>query len=228
MMELNGILLIDKPQSITSHDVVARLRRKLKIKKIGHTGTLDPMATSLMILMIGSATKSADHFVQQDKQYTGTITFGTTTDSQDAEGQVLSEQTVEAYGDDYLREIAQAFHGEQLQIPPMFSAKKINGVALYKLARKGRIVERPPARINIHAFALTKIALPNISFHIHCSEGTYIRTIAHDFGQKLGCGAHLSSLRRTYIGSFCIDQALSLETIEAMDVSYIQQKLTNF
>lgn len=206
-MEPAGLLLIDKTQGITSHDVVNKLRYILKIKKIGHAGTLDPLATGLLILLIGKATKLSDQLMGLDKIYEGTFKLGEITDSQDSEGNIIETMPVPGYTHAFLQETANTFLGESLQIPPMFSAKKINGQPLYKLARKGQIVERPPSNICIHTFTINDFSPPFTQFTISCSKGTYIRTIAHDFGKKLNIGAHLTALRRTQIGNFSIKNA---------------------
>lgn len=220
-----GILLVDKPQGITSHDVVSKLRRVFHIKKIGHAGTLDPMATGLLLMLIGKATKVSQYLMSMDKEYTGTVLLGKTTDSQDAEGELLEERPVPELSEDGVLMEMKTFIGDQYQMPPMFSAKKINGQKLYKLARQGKTVEREPRVINISKFELTRFAPPEIDFLVACSKGTYVRTIAHDLGERFGCGGHLCSLRRTGVGKFRIENADTIEEIESMSPSALRKRL---
>jgi tRNA pseudouridine55 synthase len=223
--EIEGVLLVDKPKGLTSHDVVYHLRRKLQMKKIGHAGTLDPMATGVLVMHIGKATRISQYLMSVDKIYEGEATLGVMTDSQDAEGEVMETRPVPALTEDQTREVMKTFLGDQYQTPPMHSAIKKNGVPLYKLARKGEEVEREPRFIRISAFNLLSFALPKLTFDLHCTKGTYVRTVAYDLGQKLGCGAHLSGLRRTGSGKFTIDQCLPLETIEALSLADIEKRL---
>lgn len=223
--ELEGVLLVDKPQGLTSHDVVYRLRRKLSMQKIGHAGTLDPMATGLLIMLIGKATRISQYLMSADKVYEGEATLGVVTDSQDAEGEVLTTVPVPALTEAQVRATMKGFLGDQYQIPPMHSAIKRDGVPLYKLARKGEEVEREPRFIRVMAFDLLSFAPPKLTFRLACTKGTYVRTVAHDLGQKLGCGAHLSALRRTGSGKFGIAQCLPLDQIEAMPVVEIEKRL---
>lgn len=220
-----GILLVDKPQGITSHDVVARMRKVLRMKKIGHAGTLDPMATGLLLILVGKATKVSQYLMSLDKEYTGTVKLGVITDSQDADGEVVEERPVPAIDEAGVRKLMEEFLGDQYQLPPMFSAKKINGQPLYKLARKGQTVEREPRVIHISRFDLTRFELPELSFVVGSSKGAYIRTIAHDLGEKIGCGGHLCELRRTAVGKFRIEKADTLEEIEKMAPSVLRRKL---
>ena len=223
--EIEGVLLVDKPKGLTSHDVVYHLRRKLQIKKIGHAGTLDPMATGVLVMLIGKATRISQYLMSVDKVYEGEATLGIVTDSQDAEGEIKSTQPVPELTEARVREVMKGFLGDQYQTPPMHSAIKIGGVPLYKLARKGEEVEREPRFIRIAAFNLLSFATPKITFDLHCTKGTYVRTVAADLGQKLGCGAHLSALRRTGSGKFTIGQCLPLEQIEALSLPEIQKRL---
>ena len=223
--ELEGVLLVDKPTDHTSHDVVARLRRKLNMKRIGHAGTLDPMATGLLIMLIGKATRISQYLISLDKEYEGTITLGATTDSQDADGQVMETRPVPPLTEAELKTAMNSFLGDQYQMPPMYSAIKIGGVPLYKSARKGEDVVREPRFIRVMSFDLTRFALPQLDFRLSSSKGTYVRTIAHDLGQKLGCGAHLSALRRTATDRFNISQAMTLDAIEAMPIPEIERRL---
>jgi len=221
-----GILLVDKPAGITSHDIVDRLRRKLKMKKIGHAGTLDPLATGLMIMLIGKATKVSQFLISLDKSYEGEFLLGIETDSQDADGEVVSEKPLpEDIDEEMMLKEMKSFLGDQYQTPPMFSAKKIKGVPLYKMARKGKTVEREPRFIRINEFCLMNWNLPKGKFSLSCSKGTYVRTVLHDLGQNLGCGAHLTGLRRTKIDQFGIENASPLEEIENMGHSEFQNML---
>ncbi len=223
--ELEGILLVDKPQGPTSHDIVSRLRRKLQMKRIGHAGTLDPMATGLLIMLIGKATKASQFLIGQDKIYQGTLELGKSTDSQDADGEVVEEKPVPELTESQVLEIMSGFLGDQYQTPPMFSAKKIDGVPLYKLARKGETIEREPRFIHVRRFDLLEINMPDIRFELISSKGTYVRTIAHDLGQRVGCGAHLKQLRRTGSGDLRIEQARTLEEIESSSITEIRRML---
>ncbi|MES2599157.1 MAG: tRNA pseudouridine(55) synthase TruB [Verrucomicrobiota bacterium] len=199
---LNGVLLVDKGPDMTSHDVVAVARRCLNMKKIGHCGTLDPMATGMLILVIGTGTKLSDLLMSEDKEYTGTLKLGQTTNTQDREGEVLEEKPVPAFTDEEVKTAFEAYQGDFYQMPPMVSAIKINGVPLHKLARKGLEVVREPRFVRVYAHDISRIAVPEVDFRIVCSKGFYVRTYAHDIGQKLGCGAHLTDLRRTRSGHF--------------------------
>jgi tRNA pseudouridine55 synthase len=223
--EIEGVLLVDKPKGMTSHDVVYRLRRKLQIQRIGHAGTLDPMATGLLVMLIGKATRISQYLISVDKVYEGEITLGSTTNSQDAEGEVMETRPVPPLTEALLRETMKSFLGDQYQTPPMFSAIKIGGVPLYKLARQGEEVEREPRFIRVAAFELLSLALPKLTFRLDCTKGTYVRTVAHDLGAKLGCGAHLSELRRTGSGKFTIAQCATLDAIEELSLAEIEKRL---
>jgi len=217
-----GVLLIDKEPDMTSHDAVAICRRQLKFKKIGHCGTLDPMATGLLMLVIGKATKIQDLLMSEDKEYTGTLTLGATTNSQDKEGEVLETKDVPDFSDADIDTAFQKYMGPFEQIPPMVSAIKKDGVPLYKLARKGKEVKRDPRPVHITSYSLDRIAVPEVDFTVNCSKGFYVRTYAHDIGQDLGCGAHLSALRRTRSGKFNVERAITasdLKTATAEDIT---------
>ena len=210
----SGVLLIDKAPGMTSHDVVAIARRQLNMKKIGHCGTLDPMATGLLMLVVNRATKIQDLLMSEDKTYSGTMTLGVTTSTQDKEGEVLEEREVP---DLSREEIIQAFDeltGDFEQIPPMVSAIKKDGVPLYKLARKGKVVERKPRAVSVKGYEVTRVELPEIDFVVDCSKGFYVRTYANDIGESLGCGAHLSSLRRTRSGKFTLERAVAVDVLK--------------
>jgi len=223
--ELDGVLLVDKPTDHTSHDVIARLRGKLKMKRIGHAGTLDPMATGVLVVLVGKATRASQYLMSLDKEYAGTIKLGQVTNTQDAEGEVLETRPVPPLTEAEVRAAAQSFVGDQYQMPPMFSAIKIDGVPLYKMARKGEEVEREPRFVRISSFEVTRFASPELDFVVRCSKGTYVRTIAHDLGAKLGCGGHLSALRRTATGKFTVAQCLTLDQIQALTLPEIEKRL---
>lgn len=223
--EMEGVLLVDKPTDHTSHDVVARLRRKLHMKRIGHAGTLDPMATGLLIMLIGKATRISQYLISLDKEYEGTIELGKITDSQDAQGQVMETRPVPALTEPELRKVMDSFLGDQYQTPPMYSAIKIDGVPLYKSARKGEEIEREPRFIRVSSFELTRFGVPSFDFRLRSTKGTYVRTIAHDLGQRIGCGAHLSALRRTATDRFTISQAITLDEIEKLSLPEIEKRL---
>jgi tRNA pseudouridine55 synthase len=224
-LELEGILLVDKPKEHTSHDVIARLRKKLQMKRIGHAGTLDPMATGLLVVLLGKATKASQYITSLDKEYTGEITLGVVTNSQDADGEIMSTAPVPDLTEDALLRHMKTFVGDQYQMPPMHSAIKIDGVPLYKLAHKGKEIEREPRFIRIDRFDLLRYAKPVIEFRLLCSKGTYVRTVAHDLGAKIGCGAHLSVLRRTSTDKFRIEEAITLDEILALPVREIGARL---
>jgi tRNA pseudouridine55 synthase len=220
-----GILLVDKPKGITSHDVVAKMRRVFQMKKIGHAGTLDPMATGLLLILIGKATKVSQYLMSLDKEYVGTIKLGEVTDSQDADGEIMMKKPVPDLTKADVAKVMQDFLGDQYQLPPMFSAKKINGQKLYQLARKGKEVAREPRIIHISRYEITKFELPEISFIVRSSKGAYIRTLAHDLGDRLGCGGHLSELQRTAVGQFRVENSDTVEAIESMASSELKHKL---
>jgi tRNA pseudouridine55 synthase len=225
---LDGAILVDKPAGPTSHDVVDAIRRKFGIKKVGHCGTLDPNATGLLIIVLGRGTKLSERLMGDDKVYEGTIKFGETTDSYDCDGEITGSLPVPLLTLEQLNEEAVKFIGDQMQIPPMVSAIKKNGVPLYKLARKGIEVEREPRLIHIYNFRFTDYTEPLGQFRVTCTKGTYIRSIAHDLGQKLGCGAHLTTLRRSASGKFDVADALPLDTILKMTTAELEKRVMPF
>src|SRR5215469_11317113 len=208
---LDGAVLIDKPSGPTSHDVVDAIRRKFGIKKVGHCGTLDPAATGLLIIVLGRGTKLSEKLMGDDKVYEGTIRFGVATDSYDSDGEVLETKPVPPLTLEQLNEMAGQFIGDQMQTPPMVSAIKKGGVPLYKLARKGVEVEREPRLVHIYNFRFTKYAEPLGDFRLACTKGTYVRSVAHELGQKIGCGAHLATLRRSASGKFDVADSKPLD-----------------
>ncbi|MBT4758229.1 MAG: tRNA pseudouridine(55) synthase TruB [Opitutae bacterium] len=220
-----GVLLVDKPQGMTSHDIVARMRRVFRIKKIGHAGTLDPMATGLLLILVGKATKVSQFLMSMDKEYTGTVKLGEATDSQDADGEIVETKPVPVLTQADVEKVMATFMGDQYQTPPMFSAKKVNGQKLYKLARQGKTIEREARVIHVSRYDILNFNLPEVSVIVGSSKGTYIRTLAHDLGERLGCGGHLSALRRTQVGKFRIEDANTLEEIENMAPSELRTKL---
>lgn len=210
----SGVLLIDKGEDMTSHDVVAIARRSLGVKKIGHCGTLDPMATGLMILVINRATKIQDLLMSEDKEYEGTLTLGVTTSSQDRTGEVLETRPVPELSEQDIRAAFDKYVGPFDQIPPMVSAIKKDGVPLYKLARKGKVIEREPRPVYVKDYEIKSINLPDVDFVVRCSKGFYVRAYTHDLGEVLGCGGHLSNLRRTRSGFFTLDRAIDVPTLK--------------
>jgi len=212
----DGVLLVDKADGMTSHDVVALVRRQLGIKKVGHCGTLDPIATGLLLITIGRGTKVQDLLMSEDKEYVGTLTLGKATTTQDREGEVVETKPVPQLGETDIRAAFDKFRGDFYQMPPMVSAKKHGGVPLYKLARQGKVVEREPRFVHVYRHTIDRIALPDVDFSILCSKGFYVRTYAHDIGATLGCGAHLKSLRRTKSGRFDVTHAITVDQIKAL------------
>jgi tRNA pseudouridine55 synthase len=213
---VNGLLVIDKPCGITSHDVVSRLRKITGERSIGHLGTLDPMATGVLPLLMGKFTRLAQYFSSAEKSYTGTIHLGFATDTYDADGDPIGAQTHPSFTFEQIRIAASRFQGDMEQMPPPFSAKKIAGTPAYKLAREGKPVELKPAKVCIRCFAITALDGEEASFAMRISAGGYVRSVAQELGQDLGCGAHLSSLRRTQAGVFTLGDARSLEELEPL------------
>src|SRR5215471_6385844 len=210
---LDGAILIDKPAGPTSHDVVDAIRRHFQIKKVGHCGTLDPNATGLLIIVLGRGTKLSERLMSHDKVYEGTIKFGESTSTHDADGELTASLPVPPLTPEELNRAAAEFVGDQMQTPPMVSAVKKDGVPLYKLARKGIEVQREPRLIHIYNFRFSAYNEPIGTFRLSCTKGTYVRSIAHELGQKLGCGAHLATLRRVTSGKFEISHAKPLDEV---------------
>jgi tRNA pseudouridine55 synthase len=225
---LDGAILIDKPSGPTSHDVVDAIRRTFGIKKVGHCGTLDPNATGLLIIVLGRGTKLSERLMGDDKVYEGKIKFGVATDSYDADGEATETKPVPPLTLEQLNELAAQFVGDQMQVPPMVSAIKKGGVPLYKLARKGIEVEREPRLVHIYNFRFTNYAEPFAEFKLACTKGTYVRSVAHDLGQKIGCGAHLATLRRSVSGKFDVADALPLDTVLKMTTAELQKRVIPF
>jgi len=225
---LDGAILIDKPSGPTSHDVVDAIRRKFGIKKVGHCGTLDPAATGLLIIVLGRGTKLSEKLMGDDKVYEGTIKFGEATDSYDADGEITGSLPVMPMTVEELNGAAAGFIGDIMQVPPMVSAIKKGGVPLYKLARKGVEVEREPRLIHIYNFRFTDYTEPVGTFKLACTKGTYVRSVAHDLGQKLGCGAHLATLRRSVSGKFDVADALPLDQVLNLSTSELEKRVLPF
>jgi len=213
--QFSGILLVDKEKGMTSHDVVAAVRNRFSIKKVGHAGTLDPNATGLLILLLGKATKFSNKFLTEDKEYTALMKLGERTDSADCEGRLISEKEVKVSETD-IRDVVNSFIGEIEQVPPMVSAKKINSKRLYKLAREGKTVERQPRKIVVKEIEIMRIDMPFVLFRVLCSKGTYVRQLADDMGEKLSTGAHLTELRRLRSGIFSVQNAIAFSRLLGM------------
>jgi tRNA pseudouridine55 synthase len=212
---MNGLLIVNKPAGMTSHDVVATVRKLTGESSVGHLGTLDPMATGVLPLLLGRFTRLAQFFKQDSKRYTGTIRFGLATDTYDADGEPVGEPVLPALTLEQIRRFAEKFQGEIDQMPPPFSAKKSQGVPAYKLARQGKPVNLRPVKIEIRRFEISNYDAPDAPFTVEVSSGSYVRSIAHEMGQLAGCGAHLASLCRVQAGEFTLEQAATLEEIAA-------------
>lgn len=212
---MNGVLIIDKPAGLTSHDVVNRVRRILQQPSVGHLGTLDPLATGILPLVTGSLTRLAQFYTSSDKTYDGTIRFGFATDTYDSDGEAVGDPKTLQASLEQIQKLAEHFVGSIEQMPPPFSAKKIKGVPAYKLARKNQDVPLKPVRVEIKEFEIYALNGDRASFRARVASGTYMRSVAHDLGQQLGCGAHLASLRRTVLGEFNLSQAYTLEELSA-------------
>ncbi|HMC28741.1 MAG TPA: tRNA pseudouridine(55) synthase TruB [Verrucomicrobiae bacterium] len=224
----DGAILIDKPAGPTSHDVVDNIRRQFGIKKAGHCGTLDPAATGLLIIVLGRATKLSEKMMSDDKVYSGAIKLGETTDSYDADGELVASLPVPPLTLDELNEAAAMFIGDLLQVPPMVSAVKKEGVPLYKLARKGVEVERKPRLVHIYNFRFSEYNEPFGTFRIACTKGTYVRALAHELGQKIGCGAHLARLRRESSGKYDVQGAVAYEELLNFSPAELQGRIIPF
>jgi tRNA pseudouridine55 synthase len=225
---LDGAILIDKPAGPTSHDVVDAIRSQFRIKKVGHCGTLDPNATGLLIIVLGRGTKLSEKLMSSDKVYEGTVKLGETTDSYDANGELMASLPVPPTSLEELNTLAATFVGDQMQTPPMVSAIKKDGVPLYKLARKGIEVERQARLIHIYNFRFSDYQEPFGRFRVACTKGTYVRTLAHELGGKLGCGAHLATLRRTVSGKFDVADAIEFEQVLGLSQSEFEKRVIPF
>lgn len=216
MVSPQGFILVDKPQGITSFDVVYKIRRLFPKCKVGHGGTLDPLATGLLVLAVGKATKQIDQFINDDKEYVAQFSLGQSTDTQDSTGTVIEEHDVGTISQEQLDEVCQQFRGAIEQVPPMYSAKKVGGKRLYSLARKGKVVEREPRSIQIHELEIVEFDGQSGTMRVSCSKGTYVRTLCHDIGHQLAVGGHMTGLVRTRSGSFLLEDAHTIEELEQM------------
>jgi tRNA pseudouridine55 synthase len=214
---MKGLLLVDKPIGMTSHDVVDRVRKAAGIRRVGHTGTLDPAATGLLIICLGAATRLSEHLIGLDKVYEGAMELGVVTDSHDRDGKVVEERPVPPLRAEDIQSVMDEFTGEILQVPPMVSAVKVGGERLYKRARRGEEVEREARPVTIREFVLTHFETPYVQFRVSCTRGTYVRSLAYDVGMKLGCGATLASLRRTWVGHHSVEHAVALDELTGRD-----------
>lgn len=221
----DGVLVVDKPSGPTSHDIVAGIRRKFAFKKVGHGGTLDPQATGVLVILIGRGTKLSSRFIQSDKTYEGTVRLGITTDSHDIQGKVLKETDYSSVTRDLLEVEMKKLTGDIMQAPPMLSAVKVDGVPLYKRARKGQTVEREPRLIHVYEFKMTDFRPPMSDFILRCTKGTYVRTLCADIGESLGCGAYLHSLRRTQCGNINISDATPTDDVLGMNRKELLEKI---
>ena len=212
--EEGRVLLINKPLEWTSFDAVRKIRNLIRIKKVGHAGTLDPLATGLLIICTGKFTKKINEYMAKEKEYTGSFTLGATTPTYDLESEPVNFKPVDGLTEESIRSATKIFTGPILQIPPAHSAIKVEGKRVYELARQGKEVKLEPRPVTIYEFGITKIDMPVVHFRVVCSTGTYIRSLANDFGQALGCGAYLSSLCRTRIGEFKLEDAITIQEFE--------------
>ena len=213
-MSLHGVLNVNKPDGWTSHDVVDRIRSVLSIQKVGHAGTLDPHATGVLPVLLGKGTKIAQYLLGWEKEYAAVLQLGQRTDTQDAWGTVLQESPVESLTEDRIRSVFESFQGSIQQVPPMYSAVKIGGQPLYKKARKGQTIDRPPKTVVIHDLKIQRVEIPEVAFRVVCSKGTYVRTLCEDIGNVLQVGGHLKRLQRRRVGPIHVDQALEMESLK--------------
>jgi len=223
--EIDGVLLVDKASGMTSHDVVAIVRKRFNFKKVGHCGTLDPLATGLLIIVLGRGTKIQDLLMSEDKEYIGTMKLGELTDSQDADGEIVETRPVPELSAEQIEGAFAKFDGDFYQTPPMVSAIKKDGVALYKLARQGKTVEREPRFVHIFAHEIQSIRMPEVDFRVVCSKGFYVRTYAFDIGESLGCGAHLKALRRTKSGRFDLSRAVTVQELKEAPIETLLPRM---
>ncbi len=221
----DGLLLVDKESGMTSHDVVAVVRSRLQTQKVGHCGTLDPFATGLLLVVVGRGTRIQDLLMSEDKEYIGTMKLGEVTNTQDRDGEITERREVPPLRRLAIESAFLKYHGDFYQTPPMVSAIKKGGVPLYKLAREGKVVERDPRFVHVYAHEIREIRPAEIDFRVICSKGFYVRTYAHDIGEELGCGAHLSSLRRTKSGRFGIENATTISELKSLSFDQIGQRI---
>jgi tRNA pseudouridine55 synthase len=217
-MHLDGILVVNKPAGITSHDVVDFIRRKFNIERVGHAGTLDPMATGVLVMLLGKATKLSNTFTSDDKEYIAKVFFGKSTDTQDAYGRVIEEKKLDSLDIEAIKKALDNFKGEIEQVPPMVSAIKYKGKKLYQLARSGKIVKREPRKIIISGIEILDFKFPEMIFKIRCSKGTYVRTLCEDIGKSLGVPSHMSGLIRSASGDFLLEDSKNLDEVHEKDI----------
>jgi len=217
---MEGIVIINKPDGITSHDVIKRVRKKFKIRRVGHAGTLDPIATGVLIVLLGKSTKLFSQFVNLNKAYKATLILGTSTNSADVQGQVIRRLPYDHVTQKQIEDAFEKFTGEIEQVPPMVSAIKVKGKKLYELARKGIVVKREPRKIRIDCLKLERMQAPEVRFYIECSKGTYVRQVAEDIGNVLGCGACIAKIERTKVGSFSIEDAVDIEDLNESHIRH--------
>jgi len=215
---MDGILVVNKPSGITSHDVVDFIRRKFNIKRVGHAGTLDPMATGVLVMLLGKATTLSNTFTNDDKEYIAKIFFGKSTDTQDAQGKVIEEKNIDNLDIEDIKKALENFRGQISQIPPMVSAIKYRGKKLYQLARSGQTIAREPRKINISSIEILDFKFPELIFKVKCSKGTYVRTLCEDIGKALGVPSHMSSLVRSASGDFLLEDSKSLDEVDEKDI----------
>ena len=220
---MDGILVVNKPQGMTSHDVVDLIRRRFRLKKVGHAGTLDPMATGVLVVLIGSYTKLSAQFMSEDKEYEGSLMLGASSDTGDAWGKISVPGKQTNFTDEKIAEVFNSFVGDTEQLPPMYSSVKVNGKKLYELARKGLSVKVAPRKISIKNLDIVRISLPEVFFKLTCSKGTYVRTICADIGEELGCGAYMARLNRTRSGRFTINEAIPMEELRGMQKTGLEK-----
>ena len=218
MAYLDGILVVNKPSGITSHDVVDFIRRKFNIERVGHAGTLDPLATGVLVMLLGKATKLSNTFLNDNKEYIAKLYFGKRTDTQDSQGKVLEEKNIERLDIEDIKKALENFKGDIEQIPPMVSAIKHKGKKLYQFARSGKTVAREPRKIRISEIEILDFKFPELTFKIRCSKGTYVRTLCEDIGRSLGVPSHMSGLVRSASGDFLLEDSKSLEDVHEKDI----------
>ena len=223
--DINGVLLVDKPQEWTSYDAVNCVKHRFHPSKIGHSGTLDPLATGLLVLLLGKATKLQDRFMNESKIYEGSLRLGIESDSEDITGSVTATYDATGITKEALSDAMVGMLGKQMQVPPMVSALKKDGKPLYELARKGVTIEREPREITIFSFELLSCDIPNADFRVHCTRGTYVRTICADIGKRLGCGAVMTALRRVQCGGFNVSNASGIETVKTWEMQDLMDHL---
>jgi len=220
-MDKEGIILVRKPKGITSHDVVDSVRQRLKVKKVGHAGTLDPLAEGLLIILVGRYTKFFPKFVNFDKEYFGVLKLGEATATGDSQGKIIKQSNYDNIDSEKIKEAFSFFKGETEQVPPMVSALRVKGERLYNLARRGIVIDRRPRCIKIYTLEVSNIKLPLVEFFVRCSKGTYIRKLAEDIGERLGCGAHMIKILRLSIGPFKLDNAVEIDKINESNLQKI-------